>query len=160
MPFLIIFVIVPLMEVYAFITVGEEIGVLQTLLLCVLTAMIGGFLVRKQGLETLFNAQGKMRRGELPVADLFDGFCLIVAGALLLTPGFVTDTVGFLLLIPPLRSRLRSYLAKHKKFTVHTAGQYREARRPHDNGTVDEGVIEGDYETVSKDSGGQNKEKE
>lgn len=142
MPFLIIFVLVPLAEVYAFINVGEEIGVLKTLLLCVLTAMIGGFLVRQQGLETLFKAQKGLQSGQLPVNALFDGFCLVIAGALLLTPGFVTDTAGFLLLIPAFRGFLKSAFAKHGKFKVHTAGQQRR---------TDDGVIEGEYETVTKE---------
>lgn len=143
MPFLIIFVIVPLMEVYAFIMVGEEIGALRTLLLCVLTAMIGGFLVRQQGLQTLFKAQKTLSEGEIPLKALFDGFCLVVAGALLLTPGFVTDITGFLLLFPPFRDFIRQILSKHGKFKVHNT--VRKTFRD------DEDIIEGDYETVTKE---------
>lgn len=142
MPFLVIFVIVPLLEVYAFISVGDEIGVLRTLLLCVLTAMIGGFLVRQQGLDTLFKAQAGLSQGQLPVRELFDGFCLVIAGALLLTPGFVTDTIGFSLLVPPFRTFLRSALSKHGKFNVHSKSTHT---------ATEEGVIEGDYETVIKE---------
>lgn len=144
MPFLIIFVIVPLLEVYAFINVGGEIGVLKTLLLCVLTAMIGGFLVRQQGLETLFKAQQALQGGKLPLDALFDGFCLVVSGALLLTPGFVTDGVGFLLLVPAFRQFARGILAKHGKFKIHSGN----AR----TNPEDDGVIDGDYETVTKEN--------
>ena len=143
MPFLIIFVLVPIAEVYAFITVGDEIGVFKTLLLCVLTAMIGGFLVRQQGLETLFKAQRGLQAGQLPVNALFEGFCLVIAGALLLTPGFVTDTAGFLLLFPPFRVFLKDMLVKHGKFKVQTAS-YRQKN--------DDDIIEGDYETVAKEN--------
>lgn len=143
MPFLIIFVLIPLAEVYAFISVGEEIGVLKTLLLCVLTAVIGGFLVRQQGLETLFKAQKNLQSGHLPLDALFDGFCIVIAGALLLTPGFVTDTIGFLLLIPPFRLILRQLLTKYGKFKVHTASSH--------SSPSQDGVIEGEYEHVNEE---------
>ena len=100
MPFIILFIIIPLVEIYFFLLVGDAVGILQTLLLCVLTAIIGGFLVKKQGLETLFNAQKNLQGGTLPMKEIFDGFCLVVAGALLMTPGFFTDIVGFSLLVP------------------------------------------------------------
>ena len=143
MLFLIIFVIVPLAEVYAFITVGEEVGILRTLLLCVLTAIIGGLLVRQQGLETLIKAQQGLQGGMLPMDALFTGFCLVIAGALLLTPGFVTDTIGFLLLVPNFRNLLRHVLTKHGKFKVESNTRPRNTR---------DDVIEGDYETVTKEN--------
>ena len=144
MPFLIIFVLIPLAEVYAFINVGEEIGVFRTLLLCILTAAIGGLLVRHQGLETLFKAQKNLQSGKLPLDALFDGFCLVVAGALLLTPGFVTDTFGFSLLIPPFRHLLRELLTKYGTFTVAGTAHTHRKNAPDD-------IIEGDYEHVVKD---------
>lgn len=144
MPFLIIFVIIPLLEVFAFIQVGDEIGVFKTLLLCVLTAMIGGMLVRQQGLETLVKAQNNFRSGQIPLDALFDGFCIVIAGAMLLTPGFVTDTMGFLLLIPPFRKFVREKIAASGKFKVYGAGM--EQPRAHDSD-----IIEGDYETVVED---------
>lgn len=147
MPFLIIFVLIPIAEVYAFINVGEEIGVFRTLLLCVLTAAIGGLLVRHQGLETLFKAQKGLQSGQLPLDALFDGFCLVISGALLLTPGFVTDTVGFALLIPPLREGLRHLITKYGKFNI--VGPKTRAQRPHNDISGD--IIEGDYEHVAKD---------
>ena len=69
--------------------------------------MIGAALVRHQGLSVLRNAQGSLGEGRFPVAEVFDGLCLVMAGALLLTPGFLTDTAGFLLLVPWLRTWLR-----------------------------------------------------
>lgn len=142
MPFLIIFILIPLAEVYAFINVGEKIGALDTLLLCVLTAAIGGFIVRHQGLETLFKAQKNLQSGHLPLEALFDGFCLVIAGALLLTPGFVTDTVGFILLIPPFRLILRHSLTKYGKFQMHTSST-RTASSQDD-------IIEGEYKHVKE----------
>ncbi len=149
MPFLILFVLIPLAEVYAFINVGAEIGVLKTLLLCVLTAAIGGFIVRQQGLETLFKAQNNMRTGKLPINDLFDGFCIVVAGALLLTPGFVTDIMGFSLLFPPFRVLLRQTLVRYGKFKTQNITPNRSPHSPRQ--TSSEGdIIEGEYEHVSE----------
>lgn len=123
MPFLILFVLIPIAEVYTFINVGEEIGILKTLALCVLTALIGGYVVRQQGLGTLLKAQNNLRTGSLPLKELFDGFCIVIAGALLLTPGFVTDTLGFILLVPFLRSIIQNLLSKYGNFNVHKQQQ-------------------------------------
>lgn len=142
MPFLIIFILIPIAEVYAFISVGEEIGVLRTLLLCVLTAAIGGFLVRHQGIETLMKARQNMSQGTLPMAEIFDGICLVISGALLLTPGFVTDVIGFSLLVPYLRKGLRHLLTKYGKFKEMSAPQ-----RP--TQASQEGVIEGEFEEIT-----------
>ena len=102
----IVFLVVPLVEIWLLIEVGSVIGAIWTVMLVVLTAMIGAALVRAQGLATLSRSQAQLRAGELPALEMFEGVALIVAGALLLTPGFFTDIVGFTLLMPPLRRRL------------------------------------------------------
>jgi UPF0716 protein FxsA len=102
----IVFLVVPLVEIWLLIEVGSVIGAIWTVILVVLTAMIGAALVRAQGLATLSRSQAQLRAGELPAVEMFEGVALIVAGALLLTPGFFTDIVGFTLLVPPLRRRL------------------------------------------------------
>ena len=99
----IVFLVVPLVEIWLLIEVGSVVGAIWTVMLVVLTAMIGAALVRAQGLATLSRSQAQLRAGELPAVEMFEGVALIVAGALLLTPGFFTDTVGFTLLVPPLR---------------------------------------------------------
>jgi UPF0716 protein FxsA len=101
--FLAIFVAMPIIEIAVFIQAGELIGLWPTIGVVVLTAIIGTSLMRAQGLQTLAKAQRQMDQGEMPIGALFDGICILVAGVLLLTPGFVTDTFGFLLLVPPLR---------------------------------------------------------
>jgi UPF0716 protein FxsA len=101
---LLLFFTVPLLEAYLLIEVGQAIGALQTIAAVVATAIIGAFLVRYQGITTVLRLQKQTARGELPARALFDGACLLVAGALLLTPGFATDAVGFALLTPPFRS--------------------------------------------------------
>jgi len=108
MPILILalFIGIPLIEIYLFIQVGGAIGVWSTIGLVVLTAFIGTALLRQQGLATLARAQSQLDQQQLPMRELFDGVCLLVGGLLLLTPGFLTDALGFALLIPPLRAIL------------------------------------------------------
>jgi len=101
--FLVIFVAMPIIEIAVFIQAGELIGLWPTIGVVILTAILGTSLMRAQGLQTLAKAQSQMDQGEMPIGPMFDGICILIAGVLLLTPGFVTDTFGFLLLIPPLR---------------------------------------------------------
>jgi len=100
MPLLLLFLLVPLVEIYILIEVGGIIGALPTIGLCVLTAVVGAGLLRLQGFQTLRRAQDNLARGEIPAIEMFEGVALAFGGALLLTPGFVTDTVGFACLIP------------------------------------------------------------
>jgi len=100
---LLAFIGVPLIEIALFIEVGGWIGLWPTIAIVVATAVIGTALIRQQGFSTLQRAQQEMDAQRLPVRELFDGVCLLFAGALLLTPGFFTDSLGFALLVPPLR---------------------------------------------------------
>jgi UPF0716 protein FxsA len=114
------FIGVPLVEIAVFIQVGGWIGLGWTLALVVLTAVLGTWQLRTQGLATLLRAREQVDRGALPARELFDGACLLVAGALLLTPGFVTDAAGFLLFLPPVRDFLRGLLARHVRTSMET----------------------------------------
>ena len=113
---------VPLIEIAVFIEIGGRIGLWPTLALIFATAAIGTALLRYQGLSVLADARGAVERGELPVRALLDGVCLLIAGALLLTPGFVTDLAGALLLIPPFRHFLQAgalrWIAANGRFTA------------------------------------------
>jgi len=110
---LLLFFTVPLVEIYVLLEVGGVIGALPTIGLVVLTAVIGAGLIRAQGLATLGRVQQELERGELPAVGIIEAALLLVAGALLLTPGFVTDTAGFLILVPPLRRwAIQSFLAR------------------------------------------------
>lgn len=100
---LLLFVTVPLLELYVLIEVGRGIGGIWTILLCLFTAALGGLLIRIQGLLTLLDAQKHLAQGEVPTAHVLYGLMLAVAGLLLFTPGLVTDTLGFVLLVPPVR---------------------------------------------------------
>lgn len=100
------FIGVPLLEIALFIQVGGWIGLAPTLALIVLTAVIGAMMLRWQGISVLMRAQRQLAEGSLPVAEVFEGLCLVIAGALLLTPGFFTDAIGALLLVPAVRRAL------------------------------------------------------
>lgn len=141
---------VPLIEIYLFVELGGLIGTWPTIGLVVLTAVAGSMMLRAQGRRVLARAQEKMRRGEPPVADLLDGIGLLLAGALLLTPGFLTDGVGFALLLPAVRRGLAAWLwaAMQARGSVHVAGFARGpggGRGRHGSG---ETVIDGEFETV------------
>ena len=115
MPLLLLlaFIGVPLLEIAVFIQVGGLIGLWPTLGIVVLTAVIGTWQLRAQGLATLARGRAQLDAGQLPKRELFDGICLLFAGALLLTPGFVTDSFGFLLFVPAFRNWLREVLGRH-----------------------------------------------
>ena len=104
----ILFLVVPVVEIYFLITVGSAIGVGMTIALILLSAFIGAFLVRSQGFSTMNSVQMQLAKGAMPAVEMFEGLFLVVAGALLLTPGFVTDAIGFACLTPPLRRWLIS----------------------------------------------------
>ncbi len=110
--FLLVLVGVPLVELYFLIQVGTEIGVLPTIGISLFTAALGGYLVRRQGFTVLARVRQVKDQGEPPALAVLDGALLLIAGLFLLLPGFVTDLIGFLLLIPPLRQHLiRRYVA-------------------------------------------------
>jgi UPF0716 protein FxsA len=106
MPLLIIFIVIPLIELAVILKVNSFIGIGWTLGLIVITAFVGVKLLRQQGLSTLLRANQKMQQGQIPAQELAEGFLLALAGALLLTPGFVTDGFGFILLAPVTRQAL------------------------------------------------------
>lgn len=106
----ILFLIIPLIEISILIQIGQVFGVGYTIALVVGTAALGAALFRQQGLSTLAKVQMSMNQGDLPATELIEGLMLLIAGALLLTPGFFTDVFGFLVLIPPLRNKIAQSL--------------------------------------------------
>ena len=142
---LLAFILTPIIEIAVFIEVGDVIGLWPTLAIVVLTAMAGTALLRAQGLATYAAAQQSLARGEFPVREVFDGACLLFAGALLLTPGFVTDGVGMALFLPPVRRMIGRWLMARGQFQVHTSMN---PGRRHDPG---DGVVEGEFHEVDGD---------
>jgi UPF0716 protein FxsA len=100
---LLLFLAIPLVEIYFLIQVGNVIGPWPTIFLVVFTAVLGAWLLRIQGFATLMRVRSTMAQGGIPAMEMVEGAVLLVSGALLLTPGFFTDTIGFLCLIPALR---------------------------------------------------------
>ncbi len=98
-----LFLVVPIVEIYLLITVGGLIGVMPTILLVILTAILGALLLRYQGFMTFQRVQSELAQGQIPAMAMMEGVLLLLAGALLLTPGFFTDAIGFFCLVPPLR---------------------------------------------------------
>ena len=112
MPFLfLLFVLVPVIEIALFIRIGGAIGLFPTLAVVIATAALGTWMLRREGLATLAAARARLDAGELPASQLLEGMLLIVGGAMLLTPGFMTDVAGFLCLLPPTRRVLAARLA-------------------------------------------------
>lgn len=145
MPFLIIFIVIPLIELGIFSEVSEHIGLGSALLFSLFTAILGGTLVRMQGIQTISSVRSSVETGKMPMNELFDGFCLVAAGALLITPGFMTDTVGFLLLVPQFRAFLRGRIKNNTQFSMHGMGNAQGFQR---GGPNDPDIIEGEYEDL------------
>lgn len=103
--FLLLLVGAPLLELYVLIEVGSGIGALPTILLSIFTAVLGATLVRMQGISVLMRVQQTLAKGEAPALEMLEGAMLMMSGVMLLFPGFITDIMGFLMLIPPLRRK-------------------------------------------------------
>jgi UPF0716 protein FxsA len=136
---LLAFIAVPLIEIALFIQVGGAIGLWPTLAIVILTALIGTALLRRQGLQELDRLRASLRGAGDPSEPLIHGALILFAGALLLTPGFFTDAVGFALLLPPVRARIVAQI--RWRITVHEMG----SPRPHPERPD---IIEGEYEPL------------
>ncbi len=104
------FTIIPVVEIYLLIKIGASFGVFTSIGLVILTGFLGAYLARIQGLKTLFKIQESVREGRMPSGELIDALLIAIAGAVLLTPGFLTDTFGFALLFPIIRNSIKSWL--------------------------------------------------
>lgn len=104
-----LFIGLPVLEIWLLIEVGGSIGLLATLAVCVVTGVVGAWLARAQGGHVLRRVQERIAQGEVPARELVDAMMILVAGVLLMTPGFVTDGVGVLLLLPPVRAVVRRW---------------------------------------------------
>ena len=137
-----LFLGIPLIEIGLFIQVGGLIGLGPTLIVVVATAFLGSWLLRAQGLSTFRQAQSDMSEGMLPVDQVIHGLFLLVAGVMLLTPGFMTDALGFLLFVPPIRlalgRRLLKYIKTHGEVRMET---YSSSQGPQGSGPT---IIDGE----------------
>ena len=106
------FTIIPIIEIYLLIEIGSIFGALTAVTLVILTGFFGAFLARMQGLKTFYRIQGSLRDGRMPSGELLDALLIVIAGLVLLTPGFLTDSAGFLLLIPATRNSIKYWLQR------------------------------------------------
>ena len=143
-----IFFSIPIVEMYLLIEVAERIDALPTILLVMLTAVVGVSLIRQQGLSTLTKGIGRLNQAEIPAAEIIEGILLAMAGAFLITPGFLTDFIGFTITIPVTRRIIALMLLKRlsarAEFRTNTfdlgSGPYKKPETP-------DPVIEGEYES-------------
>lgn len=138
-----LFTILPIVELWLLIRVGSVIGALQTIALTLLISAFGAALAKAQGILVIREFNAALARGEMPADPMFDGLLVFAGGALLLTPGFITDTVGLLMLFPPTRKLLREYIRLNVlpeiSVTTHGSGfhyTYKQRPRRHDDDDV------------------------
>jgi UPF0716 protein FxsA len=132
------FLIVPFVEIYLLLKIGGIIGVFPTVLMVVFTAALGAWLLRKQGLSTWQRFQDNLNRGAIPAYEMIEGPILLVGGALLLTPGFFTDVLGFACLVPGIRQKFARYIIENHLINVQTGSPFGQQKSQPD-------VIEGEF---------------
>jgi len=125
-----LFLVIPIVELYVIIKVAGGIGVLETIGLLIVVSVVGAWLVRREGLGVLRKMQGEVAQARVPTKQLVDGALILFAGALMLTPGFVTDATGVFLLIPPTRALVRNVLMRRLKGRVQVASPFSAAGFP------------------------------
>ncbi|AOE50838.1 FxsA family protein [Kangiella sediminilitoris] len=153
--FLIVLLLIAIAEIYVLIGVGGVIGTAPTVFLVLLTGVIGISMLRQQGFSVFARLQEKMQQGQPPAQEMVEGVLLIIAGAFLITPGFITDIIGFLWLIPQTRVYFARLLIKKGTFkvqgvsssTFHQSdrGPYGYPKQPEDDNTID-----GEYERTDE----------
>ncbi len=132
-----LFILIPILEIYLLIQIGSIIGALPTVLIVIATAVIGAFLLKWQGISTLQRMQTTLNQGAIPATELIEAIILLVCGALLLTPGFFTDAFGFLGLLPYTRRLFIFWLIKRIGIRASASGASRNPSSPK--------IIEGEY---------------
>ena len=139
-----LFLVVPIIEIMFLLKASDIIGAGWTILLVVATAALGAALVKQQGLSTLQSVQMKTAQGQVPAMEVAEGAAIMVAGALLLTPGFFTDAFGFACLIPPIRQTVIRYLFKNKIASVVSSSGFSQGHSQQSS-SQQGNVIEGEY---------------
>ncbi|MDP3876239.1 MAG: FxsA family protein [Methylobacter sp.] len=132
-----IVLIIPFAEIYLLLQIGGIVGVLPTILLVVFTAMLGAWLLRQQGFATFQRFQASLAQGVIPAYEMIEGPIILVGGALLLTPGFITDMIGFACLIPSLRRKIAQYVIENQ--LVQAGAPFQQAA------AADKNVLEGEF---------------
>ena len=115
-----LFILIPIIEIVIFITVGSNIGIMNTIAIIIITALVGIFLVRRQGIHLLFNAQRNLSQGIMPKEEIKGGIFLLISGLLLITPGFFTDCIGFAIFLKPIQNfiglKAKNYFQSRRRY--------------------------------------------
>lgn len=148
---LLLFTTIPLLELYLLVRIGEAIGLGPTIALILLTGVLGAALARVQGMATWARFQQALAAGRIPARELVEGLLVLVAGAVLLTPGVVTDLAGFLLLVPPARSWLVRRMEDRFRMRYEIRGASRASDSPEGTGRGE--VIDAEFEVRHDDDG-------
>ena len=106
-------IIIPIIEISIFITVGSNIGILNTIAIILITALVGIFLIRRRGIKLLFDAQRNLSQGIMPTDEIKGGIFLLISGLLLITPGFFTDCIGFAVFLKPIQNLIATQAKKY-----------------------------------------------
>ena len=143
--FFLFFIAIPIVEVILFITVGKYIGLWNTILIIIVTGIIGAILVKSQGITIFNKALEEIKSNKMPLLSIFEGIAILIAGAFLLTPGFLTDTLGCVLLIPKTRNIIIKYITSYlEKKTIHKKkSMYEKNEEDKENK-----IFEGDFEEI------------
>jgi len=145
--FFLFFIGIPLIEVMLFITIGKYIGLWNTILIIIFTGILGAILVKSQGISTLKNGLEEIKSNKIPINSMIQGIGIIIAGAFLLTPGFLTDTLGAILLIPYLRSKIAGFVIEYLKKRSTFKTTFKQGMGE----SVDEKIYEGKYEEIKSE---------
>ncbi|MEZ9909546.1 FxsA family protein [Vibrio sp. 10N.261.51.A3] len=168
---LLLFIFVPIIEIGLFIQVGGFLGLWPTIALVLITAFVGASLVRSQGIQTLMSVQGRLQQGEMPAQQILEGVMLAVAGVLLLTPGFMTDALGMLVLLPAPRAMIAKKMMEKMVVTnmsggFHAGGQAGFGQSPFgqdpfnrdpSDQSKDGNTFEGEFEKKDDDNNDRNR---
>jgi UPF0716 protein FxsA len=145
-----LFLVMSLVEIYVLVQVGQAIGVLNTIGLLIVMSIVGGWLARREGASVFTRLRAQLEAGRMPTNELIDGFLILTGGILLVTPGFVSDALGILLLFPPTRAAARALVKRRFRVQVMgfpggpgaTRGPYRAYRDYRDYGDGPDDVID------------------
>lgn len=140
-----LFIAMPIIEIFLLIKVGTAIGALATIAIVITTAILGTWMLRHQGLSTVNQARSRLASGQIPAFQLMEGLALGIGGALLLTPGFVTDAIGFTCLVPFTRRLIINALSKRVSIAGMATGTSYSAGTPPPRRPASGDVIEGEY---------------
>ncbi len=147
--FFIFFIGIPIIEVILFITIGKYIGLWNTILIIIITGIIGAILVKSQGISTLKKGLEEIKSNKIPMLPMIEGIAIVIAGAFLLTPGFLTDTLGAILLIPPLRLKIVEFVIEYLKKSFTLKSNFT-GDTENENKDKDKKVYEGKYEEIKE----------